>query len=80
MWLIGAVDRIELMRLFTRIHETRSLSQTARDLGTTQPTVSKGLQALETSLGARLVERNTRGLRPTDAGTLYYEGVRTDTR
>jgi DNA-binding transcriptional LysR family regulator len=61
------------MRLFTRIHETRSLSQTARDLGTTQPTVSKGLQALETSLGARLVERNTRGLRPTEAGSLYYE-------
>ncbi|HEY3593693.1 MAG TPA: LysR family transcriptional regulator [Polyangiaceae bacterium] len=61
------------MRLFTRIHETRSLSQTARDLGTTQPTVSKGLQALEDSLGARLFERNTRGLRPTDAGALYYE-------
>jgi DNA-binding transcriptional LysR family regulator len=73
MWLSGVVDRIELMRLFTRIHETRSLSQTARDLDTTQPTVSKGLSALETSLGARLVERNTRGLRITEAGALYYE-------
>jgi DNA-binding transcriptional LysR family regulator len=67
------VDRIDLMKLFTRIHETRSFSQAAREMGTTQPTVSKRLQALEALLGARLVERNTRGLRPTEAGLLYYE-------
>jgi DNA-binding transcriptional LysR family regulator len=67
------MDRIELMQLFIRIHETRSFSRAARELATTQPTVSKRLQALERSLGARLFERNTRGLRPTDAGTLYYE-------
>jgi DNA-binding transcriptional LysR family regulator len=42
-------------------------------MGITQPTVSKRLQALEASLGVRLVERNTRGLRPTEAGPIYYE-------
>lgn len=67
------MDRIELMTVFVRLVETRSFSATARDLGMTQPTVSKRLQALEARLGARLVERNTRGLRPTEAGTLYYE-------
>ena len=67
------MDRIELMNVFVRLFETRSFSATARDLGMTQPTVSKRLQVLEQSLAARLVERNTRGLRPTDAGTLYYE-------
>jgi len=67
------MDRIQQMRLFTRIFETRSFSRAARDLGTTQPTVSKHLQALEATLGVKLVERNTRGLRPSDAGTLYYE-------
>jgi DNA-binding transcriptional LysR family regulator len=67
------MDRIELMTVFVRLFETRSFSATARDLGMTQPTVSKRLQALEKSLAARLVERNTRGLRPTDAGSLYYE-------
>ena len=67
------MDRLELMKLFTRIYETRSLSRAARDLGTTQSTVSKRLQALETKLGVTLVERNTRGLRPSEAGTLYYE-------
>jgi len=67
------MDRIELMTVFVRLFETRSFSATARGLGMTQPTVSKRLQALEAKLGARLVERNTRGLRPTDAGSLYYE-------
>ncbi|HTV24415.1 MAG TPA: LysR family transcriptional regulator [Polyangiaceae bacterium] len=67
------MDRIELMLVFVRLFETRSFSLTARDLGMAQPTVSKRLQALEAGLGARLLERNTRGLRPTDAGVLYYE-------
>ena len=67
------MDRIDLMKLYTRIYETRSFSRAARDFGTTQPTVSKRLQALETSLGARLVERNTRGVRPSEAGALYYQ-------
>ncbi len=67
------VDRIDLMKLYTRIYETRSFSRAARDFGTTQPTVSKRLQALETSLGARLLERNTRGVRPSEAGALYYQ-------
>jgi LysR family transcriptional regulator, regulator for bpeEF and oprC len=67
------MDRIELMALFVRLYETRSFSLTARELGMAQPTVSKRLQALEAGLGARLIERNTRGLRPTDAGVLYYE-------
>jgi DNA-binding transcriptional LysR family regulator len=67
------MDRIELMLVFVRLFETRSFSVTARELGMAQPTVSKRLQALEAGLGARLIERNTRGLRPTDAGALYYE-------
>jgi len=67
------MDRIQQMRLFARVYETRSFSRAARELNTTQPTVSKQLQALESSLGVKLVERNTRGLRPNEAGTLYYE-------
>jgi DNA-binding transcriptional LysR family regulator len=67
------MDRIELMMVFVRLFETRSFSATARGLGMTQPTVSKRLQALEAGLGTRLIERNTRGLRPTDAGAVYYE-------
>jgi len=67
------MDRFELMQMFVRIYETQSLSEAARELKTTQPTVSKRLMALERALGARLFERNTRGLSPTEAGELYYE-------
>jgi DNA-binding transcriptional LysR family regulator len=67
------MDRVEMMRLFTRLYETRSFSRAARELVTTQPTVSKRLQTLEALLGVKLLERNTRGLRPSEAGTLYYE-------
>lgn len=59
--------------MFVRIYETQSLSEAARELRTTQPTVSRRLMALERALGARLFERNTRGLSPTEAGELYYE-------
>ena len=40
------VDRLQLMQTFIRIVEAGSLSAAARQLGTTQPTVSRRLQAL----------------------------------
>lgn len=67
------MDRITGMQLFVRTVETGSLSKAAVDLGMTQPTVSKYLTSLEHGVGARLVNRNTRGLSLTDVGTLYYE-------
>jgi DNA-binding transcriptional LysR family regulator len=39
----------------------------------TQPTVTKQVAALEKHLGARLLNRNTRGLSLTEVGALYYE-------
>jgi DNA-binding transcriptional LysR family regulator len=66
------MDRIDDMRLLVRIIETGSLSAAAREARTTQPTVSKRLRALEASAGARLLNRNTRHVVPTDAGRAYY--------
>ncbi len=59
-----------------RIVEAGSLSAVARQIGTTQPTVSKHLAALERYLGARLIERATRRLVMTNAGDLFYEHCR----
>ncbi|MFL5322533.1 MAG: LysR substrate-binding domain-containing protein [Myxococcaceae bacterium] len=70
------MDRFALMSTFVRIVETGSLSATARELQTTQPTVSKQLSALEKLAGARLLERNTRAIRLTEAGQRYYEVTR----
>jgi DNA-binding transcriptional LysR family regulator len=61
------------LRTFLRIVERGSLSAAARDLGTTQPTVSRQLLELETVYRLPLVTRTTRSLRLTDAGKLVYE-------
>jgi DNA-binding transcriptional LysR family regulator len=47
----AAADRIELMQTFVHIVEAGSLSAAAQQMGATQPTVSRRLQALERSLG-----------------------------
>ncbi len=66
------MDRIEDFELLVRIIETGSLSAAAREAKTTQPTVSKRLKALESSLGQRLLHRNTRHVVPTEAGLACY--------
>jgi DNA-binding transcriptional LysR family regulator len=67
------MDRITGVQLFVRIVETGSFSRASADLGVTQPTATKHVAALESKLGARLLNRNTRGVSPTEIGALYYE-------
>lgn len=67
------MDRLDGYRLFVRVVETGSFSSAARDLGVTQPTVTRHVAALEQRLGVRLVNRNTRRLSLTEAGRLYYD-------
>ncbi len=64
----GGQDRFALLQTFLRVAEAGSFSAAALQLGTTQPTVSRRVQMLESLLGARLVERSTRGLRLTEEG------------
>jgi len=66
-------DRIEWMQTFVRIVEAGSLSAAAAQLGTTQPTVSRRLQALERSLGLRLLQRSTHGMTLTEDGARCFE-------
>jgi len=72
----GRVDRLMAMELFLRIVETGSFSAASREFGTTQPSVSRQLHALERRLGARLLNRTTRHLTLTDAGRSFYEDCR----
>ena len=67
------MDRLTGVQLFIRIVETGSFSKASADLGVTQPTATKHVAALEAKLGARLLNRNTRGVSATDVGSLYYE-------
>nr|WP_235843650.1 LysR family transcriptional regulator [Enterobacter quasimori] len=73
---VERIDRVGLMRTFVRIVETGSLSAAARQLSTTQATVSRRLQSLETLLGARLLLRTTHATRLTDDGERCYQHAR----
>ena len=70
------MDRIVAMRSFLRAVETGSFTAVARELGTSQPAVSKRIAWLEREVGARLFERKTRALVLTDAGTRFLERCR----
>lgn len=67
------MDRLNSMKMFVRVVETGSFSAVAREMNSTQPTVSKNIAELESWLGARLLNRSTRSLRLTETGTDYYE-------
>jgi DNA-binding transcriptional LysR family regulator len=70
------MDTLRAMRVFVRTVELGSLSSAARELNTTQPTVSKLLAQLERQLAVRLLERSTRGLSPTEQGQRFYRDAR----
>jgi DNA-binding transcriptional LysR family regulator len=67
------MDRLQAMEMFVRVVETGSFSKAAREFATTQPTVTKQVAAIEARLKVRLLNRNTRGVSLTEAGTLYYD-------
>jgi DNA-binding transcriptional LysR family regulator len=67
------MDTIRSLRCFVRAVELGSLSAVAREEGTTQPTVSKLMAALERELGVRLLERSTTSLHPTPQGSRFYQ-------
>ncbi|TMV07136.1 LysR family transcriptional regulator [Ruegeria sediminis] len=57
-----------LIQSFLAVAETGSLSAAARRLGSSQPTIGRQIQALETALGVSLFIRHARGLRLSDTG------------
>ncbi|KQN75830.1 LysR family transcriptional regulator [Duganella sp. Leaf61] len=67
------MDTMRSLRCFVRAVELGSLTAVAREQGTTQPTVSKLVAALERDLGVRLLERSTTSLHPTPDGLRFYQ-------
>ncbi len=70
------MDLALALRAFVRTVERGSVSAAARDLSVSQPGVSKHLRNLEEHVGARLLERSTRVVRPTPLGQTLYEASR----
>jgi len=66
------MDRLTGLRIFREIVETGSFSGAADRLGVSAPMASKHIAQLESQTGARLLNRSSRHLSPTEAGELYY--------
>ena len=71
------MDRWTEIELFVQVAETGSLSRAAETLQLSNAAASRHLAALESRLGARLVERNTRRLFLTDTGREFLSRART---
>ena len=67
------MDLALALRAFQRTVERGSLTAAARDLAVSQPAVTKHLRNLEAHVGARLLERSARLVRPTPQGRRLYE-------
>ena len=65
-----------LVQAFLAVAETGSLSAAARDLGLTQPTVGRHVQALEDGLGVALFKRQARGMALTEEGAALLDPAR----
>ena len=66
------MDRLDAMRLFTRIVERRSFTLAAHDMGLPRSTVTYALKEVEARLGVKLLQRTTRVVKPTLDGEAYY--------
>jgi DNA-binding transcriptional LysR family regulator len=64
------------LRAFVWTLEEGGISSAARRLNRTQPAVSRMLQTLEDQLGAQLIDRKARPMRPTTAGLKILEHAR----
>ena len=70
------MDRLDTMRVFVAVAEARGFAAGARRLGRSAPVVTRAVADLERRLGARLLQRTTRIVRLTEAGTRYLSDCR----
>lgn len=66
---------LKQLRYFVAVAEARSFTTAAERLHITQPPLSRQVQQLEQTLKVQLIKRNTRPLKLTEAGRLFYEQV-----
>ncbi|MGY2491758.1 LysR family transcriptional regulator [Cupriavidus sp. CP313] len=66
------MDRLWAMEVFARVTECESFSRAAESLELANATVTSCVRNLEKHLGVTLLQRNTRHLRLTEPGELFY--------
>jgi DNA-binding transcriptional LysR family regulator len=63
------------LRVFITVYQTGNLSAVARTLRCTQSAVSQHIKRLEQHTGLALIERQPRGVAPTQAGRILYQAA-----
>ncbi|MEF7617545.1 LysR substrate-binding domain-containing protein [Aquincola sp. MAHUQ-54] len=61
------------LRYFVAVATTRNFTRAAEQMHIAQPPLSRQIQMLEEELEVQLIQRNTRPVRLTEAGRLFYE-------
>jgi DNA-binding transcriptional LysR family regulator len=61
------------LEVFVRVVDAGSFTAAAEQLGVSKSHVSRQVSALEDRLGARLLNRTTRRVTPTDVGNVFHE-------
>lgn len=70
------MNRYDCDRMLVAVLELGSFAAAARRIGVSSATASKMIARLEQELGVQLIQRTTRALSATEAGQLYFEGIR----
>ncbi|GJH32533.1 LysR family transcriptional regulator [Paraburkholderia hospita] len=68
-------DKLSVLRLFARVARTSSFTRARRELGISQPSVSRQISELEADVGTALFVRSTRAVKLTEAGVDYLTRV-----
>jgi len=70
------MDRLSEMEAFAMVVDQGGFTDAAKKLGISKSAVSKHVSSLEARLGARLLNRTTRRVSPTEIGLAYYDRAR----
>ena len=71
------MDRLDELQVLLEVMDAGSLAGAGRRLRRSPPAITRALAGLEARVGARLLERTTRRLRPTPAGEALAADART---
>lgn len=67
---------LRFLKFAVSLDQHRNFGRAALAMGTTQPSFSRGIAALEATLGTRLFDRTNRRVEPTPVGTVFLARAR----
>ena len=66
---------LNLLKYYYEVVKERSITKAAEKIFITQPAMSRAIKELETQLNTILLERNKKGVVPTEEGLILYNHI-----